>query len=123
MSRADKIPATQCNKYLNFEINPLMNGNIIFIKSPMGSGKTHSIAKYFESHQYVLYVSTRITFTQSVGSKYNLKSYLDAQQESIPIAFSEENPKWIVQIDSIHLIKNIECADLIIVDEVESLFD
>ena len=113
----------QCNRYLEFALTPIMHNNLVFIKSPMGSGKTHSISKYFETHKYVLYISTRITFTQSVGSKYQLKSYLEAKTEMTSLEFTEENPKWIVQIDSLHLFKNLECADLIIVDEVESLFD
>lgn len=58
----------------------------------MGSGKTTSIFKYFPQYKYIIFVSTRITFTQSIGAKYQLYSYLQAQEDGVPMAFSEEHP-------------------------------
>lgn len=114
---------TQSNWYLKFEQSGLRHGQLICIKSPMGSGKTNCITKTFTPESKVLYISTRITFTQSLSSKYNMMSYLDAQAQKIPLAFSDEHKKWMVQIDSLNLFTNAQIADIIVIDEIESLWD
>lgn len=37
--------------------------------------------------------------------------------------FTDEHPWWIVQIDSLYHFKNLGSANIIIIDEIESLFD
>lgn len=119
----DGLIPTQCNRYLQFEQSELKQNQLICIRSPMGSGKTHCITQTFKPDSKVLYISTRITFTQSLSSKYNMMSYLDAQDAHIPLAFSNDHKKWMVQIDSLHLFRNVSQADIIVVDEIESLLD
>lgn len=90
----------------------------------MGTGKTHSISENnFNNIGNVLYISVRITFTQSIASKYNMTSYLDAKKNKIPMEFSEQHKKWVIQIDSLPSFKDICNADLIVLDEFESLLD
>ncbi len=89
----------------------------------MGTGKTHAIVQEFHKYKYIIYISTRVTFTHSVGAKYGLYSYLEANDKKQPMEFSDEYPRWIVQIDSLHHFRNLQMASLIIIDEVESLFD
>lgn len=61
------LTPTQCNKYLDFTILPEHDGKIVFIKSPMGSGKTFALSKCFDKYKNIIYCSSWITFTRSIG--------------------------------------------------------
>lgn len=114
----DDIPETSSQKYLpSFWDHRYVNESIC-VKSPMGTGKNYQTQKIINKFKYVLLLSTWKTYTDSLKEKYGFMSYLDAD-----VIFSDESPKWIVQIDSIAKIRNPQLIELIIFDEIESIWD
>ena len=121
MNTDDHFNETQCNRYLQFDLSDYNRGQINAVGSGMGTGKNYQSQKLIVVNKNVLLISSRVTYTISLATKYGLTSYLDAQKNKIPLRFTEEHPKWIIQIDSLHLFENAESADLILLDEIESV--
>ena len=65
----------------------------------------------------VICLSFRIVFTTEFAIKYNLTSY----QSIVGPLNLKDNPRIIVQVDSLFRLDSSMCPDLLIIDEVESI--
>ena len=69
-------------------------------------------------------VSARVSFTRSIQNWLKLKSYWDERQTILKqIDFTEHNPWWVVQIDCVNRIYNLNEVNFIIIDEVVTLLN
>jgi hypothetical protein len=91
--------------------------NTIFLKSPMFTGKTHSLPELFKTHQKVLIVYHRISLNEAIFNKFQKFGFKLYSKIEGPIDM-DKHKRVICQIDSLHRINN-KC-DLIILDEIES---
>jgi len=100
---------------------------VIGIKSPMDTGKTHTIREMIKNNQstfkHILMISTRRSFCQSVGGTYadlGFKQYLNKQENvncvnaERAICSLESLEKFMANDPNMHY-------DLIILDEIESI--
>ncbi len=70
-----------------------------------------------KDHQHVLVISFRRTFSSEFAAKSGFRNYLDLETLDI-----RDNPKLVVQIDSLHKVRNLHSEKLLLVlDEVESI--
>ena len=113
-------------RYLSNEINftELMeNKDFVFIKSPMGTGKSYSLHKLLEdydTYHNVVYLSSRQAFSCSMANEFKkdgFVNYLDREH------FNGLNPRVIVSLESIHKVVDYKNVDLLIIDESESIFN
>jgi hypothetical protein len=97
--------------------------NIYFIKAEMKMGKTKQCIQYINKTNptTVILISFRRTFSSEMKSKYvGFELYSDIKDGQINLS---EHPKLIVQVESIHRIaKKMPIIDLIILDEIESIW-
>lgn len=104
--------------------------NILCLSSPMGSGKSHQIEqlllKYPMIFKKVLIISPRITYSVDIYNRYKnigFKIYIDPTTKR---PYDKNNVfyyynKKVLSYESIHKDK-LDKYDLIILDEVESIF-
>ena len=96
--------------------------NDIIIDAPMGMGKSTTIKRYIKSlpmNTKILMLTNRRVLSRSLLSDYdgcNFIHYDDLYEER-----ENNNNRYIVQLESIAKIDNVDSFDLIILDEVESL--
>jgi hypothetical protein len=111
---------TNCNKkYVSYKDNDLTNTCVI--KSHLGSGKSTIMEKIVDENKYIVYISTRKTFTNNIIQRFkNITSYESIKEYTINI---QKHPKIIIQIDSLNRIANIQHRNDIvyIFDEYESI--
>lgn len=94
---------------------------IIFLDSPMGSGKTRSLNIYNEvykslpSHTNIMMISPRQSFAVEKSKEMNLLNYMDCK----PFTLSSQND-IIISIESLYKYQDNTCGVLIL-DEVESV--
>lgn len=99
--------------------------NTIYVKSPMGTGKSYELHKIFNSkctrdfHVYprIIYLSSRRAFASSMSDEFQkegFKNYLDAD-------FSGYENRVIISPESLFKLK-IDTCDLLVIDESESIF-
>lgn len=100
--------------------------DMYFIKAPMKLGKTNAllefIESYYEPYERITIVSFRKTFTRSMSSRYNKKlaNYNITNYQDHPGAI---NKSCIVQYESLNRIDMPNCTDLLVLDELESIFE
>lgn len=110
----------ECNEY-NM-VDTINKYDIICIKSPMGTGKSYSLKKIFQSKKYksIIYFSSKRAFASSMISDYNeygFVNYLDVNMKSD----IEKEDRIICSVESIHYCR--DKYDLVIIDESESIAD
>jgi len=125
------------NKYIglgikdkNLNLNNLLDNNdIIYIKSPMGSGKTYAIKEYIKSIELkrmetgnkkrlkVLIVCLNIAFTNCMYKDFKgeFTNYTHLEDKKL----IKESNKLLCSIESLKYVKN--CYDIVIFDEMASL--
>ena len=130
-------------KYIKLDMNRILNKyKTVFVKSPMGTGKSHAIKQLFQNRcrifdrsanvnvltfKRVLYLSPKRAFASTMTAefkRYGFVSYLDDAVRS-----SKKVLKLFCSLESIdkvvcshryrHLYENL---DLLIIDESESIF-
>lgn len=108
--------------YIQTAFEPYYEGAQIFIKSPMGTGKTHLIGDWIKerfANKRVLFVSFRKSLTGNVAQRLEFESYLDAKRGEL---YEIKPGKGLVcQIESTAKISNLSQVDLVIVDEFDSV--
>lgn len=97
----------------------MMSGDILKIKSAMGTGKSWLIDEVIrcskEMNKRVLLLSNRISVAQDYAEKYKIKTYLMSGDDSW-----EQGDDLIVQLDSLYKY-DIRDFDIVILDEFVSL--
>jgi hypothetical protein len=106
-----------------FNMKKTMDKNqLLFIKSPMGTGKSWSLKTIFEdtyNYRSVLYLSCKRAFASAMAGdfeEYGFVNYMD-----IPASMIEEQSRIICSIESIRWCR--DRYDLVIIDESESIAD
>ena len=113
-------------------LNPILTHDNIFIKSPMGTGKSytlHSIFNttgfdennYFKGFEFkkVVYMSSRQAFSCSMANEFEddgFINYLDKEH------FTGKEERVIISLESINKYQYDSC-DLLVIDESESIFN
>lgn len=96
--------------------------NIYLIKAEMKMGKTKKCIEYIEKVQptNVVLVSFRRTFSIEMKAKYkDFALYSEIKEKAISL---DVYPKIIIQVESLHRIKIPAKVDLLILDEIESIW-
>ena len=91
----------------------------IYVKSPMGTGKSHTLHELFKTNKYnnILYLSSRRAFACSMANEFyddGFKNYLDED-------FSGYESKIIISPESLFKLKTDTTFDLVVIDESESI--
>jgi hypothetical protein len=112
----------QCNsvnkRYLDIEDFKSNKYNTIFIKSPMGTGKSENLKKIFEDNNYktIIYLSPRRAFASAMYQEfkdYGFDNYLECK---------EFNDRIIISLESLQKCPLVN-IDLLVIDESESIFN
>lgn len=95
------------------------------VSAQMKLGKTKALRNYLDTHfkgnKNIIFITFRKTFSASVLKTFSEFKMYDTFKGTIS---ARETPKVIVQVESLHRIEASDVApDLIILDEVESIFD
>lgn len=102
----------------------LDNGDIV-LHAAMGSGKTTRVREYVATHpdKSVLILTNRRVLSKSLFSDYKSLGFThyDSLKVTGNICLSFDVNRFVVQLESIHLIQNYERFDLLILDECESI--
>jgi len=120
------ITETYCEPYMKpYSIEP----NTLCIKAQMGCGKTKALRDYLDHYftdeiftQCIRFLTFRQTFAKSLlenFSDFKLYSELTGDIDQ------DNHSRVIIQVESLHrlvLSKPVESIDLLILDEVESIF-
>lgn len=102
--------------------------DLLFVRSPMGSGKTVAIASLIESlqPQRILVISTRRTCMMMLSSMFGVAKYIEAGIVRSDLHLLD---KVVVSMESLHrvcvpgsLTPILKGYDLILLDECESVF-
>lgn len=96
------------------------DNQIIYIKSPMGTGKSYNIHKIQNQYKRIVYLSSKRAFATAMGKEFEedgFKNYIDLSIEE-----RYDEPKLIISLESFHQI-NPDNIDLLIIDESESIFN
>jgi len=125
LSESQNLNMIPCNKYCG-DLMPYELVPILFVKANMGVGKTKSLVEYINKHftngyteSKIIIISFRKTFSSSMKGKFpDFTLYSDKQGQL-------NDKKVIVQLESLfRLSQNMrEPADLIVLDESESIFE
>ena len=97
--------------------------DFVFIKAPMGCGKSYSLHLLFnleEKYKRVVYLSSRRAFACSMSSDFEVDGFVNYFQDP---DFNGKNDRVIISIESIKKLRNIDNIDLLIIDESESIFN
>lgn len=107
------------NDYLNKYDN-------LFIKSPMGTGKSYGLHNIFNETQdgqikykRIIYLSSRQAFACAMASDFEQDgfiNYLDKER------FNGKNERVIISLESLNRIHYDDC-DILVIDESESIFN
>lgn len=127
-----------CEKHVK-PINTII-GVILLLCSFMGTGKTTEFNNYVRRHnpKRVCVLSPRILYTESITSEYNqpqskenphmlpfigkkFKTYLETTESGKKKDFNNCD-RLVIQMESIHNLMDVARFDVLILDEIESLF-
>ena len=113
-------------RYIQIDKQTICENDFVFIRSPMGTGKSYMLHKMLEYEQggrrmfkTAIYLSSRQAFACAMGSDFEedgFVNYMDYEN------FTGNNKRVIVSLESIHRVNHNEC-DLLIIDESESIFN
>ncbi|KAJ3283771.1 hypothetical protein HK104_010233 [Borealophlyctis nickersoniae] len=100
--------------------------DLVIAQSPMGSGKTYSIAKFITEMKpkRVLLVSSRRTYAENATADLNNRLPKEfAFQKYNNVEGSLGHVSFLtVQMESLHRLKNAPPYDILVIDEVEACF-
>lgn len=109
-------------RYLDYDLQKFNNHNTIFIKSPMGTGKSYNINKLLNSdkknYKNVIYLSCKRAFASSMSNdfkQHGFVNYMDKEN------FKGDENKIIISLESLYKYQYDSC-DLLIIDESETIF-
>jgi hypothetical protein len=110
----------ECDDF-SFE-HTLINNDIINIRSPMGTGKSYTLHKIFQSGLYksILYMSCKRAFAASMGDEFECDGFVNYMDVEYKEQLTDYD-RVICSIESIHYCR--KNYDLVIFDESESLCD
>ena len=93
------------------------NKRIIVVKAHMGKGKTVAIKNFIKHNKYkrILFICPRQAFSYEVSSKFNLKNYLDVEDNDY-----DKCDRLAIQLESLHKL-NKPKFDIVVLDESESI--
>ncbi len=105
-------------RYLDIKDFKINEYNTIFIKSPMGTGKSYNLKKIFEDTNYktIVYLSPRRAFATAMYQEYKeygFDNYLECK---------EFNDRIIISLESLQKCP-LDDIDLLVIDESESIFN
>ena len=110
-------------------VRPYELHNTLIVQCQMKMGKTKALREYINKYfkdgvtkPYVIrFLSSRLTFSNSIIKDFNeFELYTDIVDNDI---FAQKYPKVIIQVESLHRLSPYDDVDLLIIDEVESVFD
>lgn len=106
------------DKMRDFELKPTL-----VVNAQMKMGKTKALIKYIEKHftdySTIRIVSFRRTFTNALAIDLpTFQTYSDLSGD-----ITELNRRVIIQVESLHRLKDVETVDLVVLDEFESILD
>lgn len=100
---------------------------VLFCRSHMGSGKTRAFNRYVHNRSSALILSTRVTYTNDIVSKYTqFINYRDIPRET-PITYLD-HPKLVLQYQSLRRILDISTTEknahwsVVFLDELDAIF-
>lgn len=105
-----------------------VEGGVNLEKAEMKMGKTKKCKDFIYESEYsnslntILFISFRRTFSEEIKSKFkDFESYKDIKSPNINL---NDHPRLIIQTESLHRLNenSIENVDLIILDEIESIW-
>jgi hypothetical protein len=98
-----------------------MDARINLIKAEMKMGKTKSLINHISECNYkkIIIISFRKTFSTEASAKFGKFELYSDIKGDIMLA---DHPKIIIQIESLHRLKNSLKSDLLILDEAESIW-
>jgi hypothetical protein len=113
----EQTPTITVNKkFLDIQDFKINDYNTIFIKSPMGSGKSYNLKQVVNDYEKIVYLSSRRAFAESMYQDfkdYGFKNYMNEDKIS---------DKMIISVESISKFY-FDNVDLLIIDESESIFN
>lgn len=106
--------------YLTKEVYEL-DGNVIVVKCPMGSGKTTALEHYLKGcEDYVLFVTCRKSLATGLAKRFDAIDY-QLCSSAIPIdVVASEKRRVVVTINSLHRIADLGVFSFVIFDEFSS---
>jgi len=98
----------------------LKNNDIVFIKSPMGTGKSWTLKQIFGKYKSILYLSCKRAFASAMTQEFKENGFInyDDMKNKGDIIDCD---KIICSVESIQYCRNY--YDLVIIDESESIAD
>lgn len=95
--------------------------NMIFVSSPMGTGKTYALRKFLEvvGQQSICMLSFRKAFTAEKAKDLGLISYLDIEDK----IDEEKTPHIIIQVEALGRLSSTFAPNVLIIDEMESILE
>jgi len=114
------------SKYIeheHFSLEKCLDKNkVVFIKSPMGTGKSYSFKQIFEGNRYksVCYLSCKRAFASSMSSEFGEYGFVNYDEVS-PRENIKDKSRIICSVESAHYLRN--AYDLVVIDESESICD
>ena len=111
------FPYAKADQYIDFDITK----RITFIKSALGTGKTHRLIELLPQYERTVYVSCRRTLSSYMkGQLEGFEDYREIPDSKINLL---AKPKVIIQVDAIQrlMMDSIPAIDLLVLDEIESI--
>jgi hypothetical protein len=114
------------SKYIeheHFSLEKCLDKNkVVFIKSPMGTGKSYTFRQIFEGHRYksVCYLSCKRAFASSMSSEFEAYGFVNYDDVFNKDEIKDKN-RIICSVESAHYLRS--AYDLVVIDESESICD
>lgn len=110
-------------KYIEDElaVEYARGSNLLFVSSPMGTGKTFALRKFLEvcGTQSVCMLSFRKAFTVEKAKDLGLESYLDLDKK----IDGAKTPRVIIQVEALARLMPDFKPNILIIDEMESIME
>ena len=112
------------NRYIEcdeFNMSQTLNENdVVFIKSPMGTGKSWTLKRIFGKYKSILYLSCKRAFASAMFQEFKNNGFIN-YDDVIPKSNIKNHDKIICSVESIQHCR--DKYDLVIIDESESIAD
>ena len=128
-TKFETLPITNRLTYNEPTIRPYELHNSLVVQCQMKMGKTKALRNFLDTYfvdgvisKYTIrFISSRLTFTNSVVKDFNeFELYNDILDLDI---IAHKYPKVIIQVESLHRLSCYDKVDLLIIDEVESVLE
>ena len=130
-----KATVDVCNeRFLNFNIvEKVTRYDTVFVKSPMGSGKSRSLKKlfdckdeHFDKYKHVIYMSPKRAFASAMAAEFKEQKFVNYMDRTARLNNKVE--RLICSLESLHKVvekrnEHLLKPDLLIIDESESVFN